>query len=184
MITECMIFLASFALPQDTNIKETPNTIDNIASCTRLIPNSMIEHIPYYVEHFDEDNLYKAMRIGWCESRGEETAYRKSSDDSGIMQFIPSTWNWVAEKFDIPLFDSEILTYDGIPIKILPKQPHYNKELFKYEKIQFVAYYNILMASHLAEDTYSKTKFKDWNASKWCWGNIKYFEKRWRKEGF
>jgi len=40
------------------------------------------------------------------------------------------------------------------------------------------------MASILAEDTYSKVTFRDWNSSKWCWENPSYYEKRWRDEGF
>ena len=38
-------------------------------------------------------------------------------------------------------------------------------------------YINIKMASHLAEDIYTKKDFRDWNSSKWCWENPKYFEK-------
>jgi len=179
MIVECMIFMASL-MPSTM----TPEILDDYRECTEVIPSSMIEYVHIYVENFDEENLYTAMRIGWCESRGKSSAYRKSADDSGVMQFIPSTWNWIAEKFDAPEFDSKILTYSGIPLEFLPEQEFYVRDGFKYETIQFNPYYNIWMASKLAEDTYSKTRWRDWNSSKFCWGDVKKFEKKWRDEGF
>ena len=181
-----MLFLASFTQPaMETGIVENYQTFNKVRECTQKIPSSMVEHVPLYVEHFDEENLYKAMRIGWCESRGKETAYRKSANDSGLMQFIPSTWDWIAEKFDLPIWNTDILLYNGTPIQMHPKDTHYyDIDLFEFRPVQMVPYYNILMASHLAEDTYSKVTFRDWNSSKWCWENTEYFEWRWRDEGF
>ena len=186
MIVECILFLASFSQPvTETGIVENYQTFENVKECTDKFPSSMIEHIPLYVEHFDEENLYTAMRIGWCESRGRETAYRKEDGDSGLMQFIKSTWNWVAEVRGIPMWNSEILLYNGTPINLHPKDTHYYElDLFEFRPVQMVPYYNIRMASHLAEDTYSKVTFRDWNSSKWCWENPEYFEWRWRDEGF
>ena len=181
MIAECMIFLATLG---NTEVKETPLLISETRECVQLLPKTMIDHVPYYVDNFDKENLYKAMRIGWCESRGKETAYRKSADDSGVMQFIPSTWNWIAEKFNLPEWDKEILVYDSIPYDKHPRETAYDISLFEFRKVQYVPYYNIKMAAHLAEDTYSKTTFRDWNSSKWCWENPKYFENRWREEGY
>ena len=81
----------------------------------------MIEYLPYYVEFFEVENLEIAVRIGWCESRGKSTAYRKEDNDSGVMQFIPSTWNWIAEKNDLPRWDEWIIlkwaTVFRFPIK-------------------------------------------------------------------
>ena len=97
---------------------------------------------------------------------------------------------WIAEKFDAPMFDSQILTYDGIPLNFLPEQEFYVRESFAFETIQFNPYYNIWMASKLAQDTFKKsngdtyTTFRDWNSSKFCWGNEKVFERKWRNEGF
>ncbi len=186
MIAECMIFLASFGVTSQA----TPELIEEYRECSSIIPSSMTQYSNIYVDYFDKENLYTAMRIGWCESRGKYNAYRKSADDSGLMQFIPSTWNWIAEKFNAPIFDSQILTYDGIPLNFLPEQEFYVRESFAFETIQFNPYYNIWMASKLAQDTYKKsngdtyTTFKDWNSSKFCWGNEKVFERKWRNEGF
>ena len=163
MIAECMIFLATLG---NTEVKETPLLISETKECVQLLPKTMIDHVPYYVDNFDKENLYKAMRIGWCESRGKETAYRKSADDSGVMQFIPSTWNWIAEKFNLPEWDKDILVYDSVPYDKHPRETAYDISLFEFRKVQYVPYYNIKMAAHLAEDTYSKTTFRDWNSSK------------------
>jgi len=179
MITSCLIFLASFS---SGDIAPSFDNIPKIKECLDSVPSSMIEHIPHYVEHFDEENLYTAVRVGWCESRGKETAYNRGSDDSGVMQFIPSTWNWIAEKHDMPKWNEWIILRYGKP---------YYGSLIKVEdsvmsarKVQMVAEYNIKMASLLAEDTYGRVTFKDWNASKFCWGNPKVFERKWRKEGY
>ena len=111
MVASCMIFLASFG-NAEMPIEENWATIQHTKECTEVIPFTMIEYVPFYVEFYEEKHLYKALRIGWCESRGKESAYREEDDDSGIMQFIPNTWNWVAEKFNIPLWDVNVLTYD------------------------------------------------------------------------
>lgn len=181
MITSCMIFLASFGTP-DVPVIENPEIIQETHKCTQLIPSTMLEYVPYIVEHFDEKHYYKAMRISWCESRGNPNAFRKEDNDSGLMQFIPNTWNWVAEKFSMPLWDDKILTYQGVPYQL--HDGPFVAEGFKFQKAQYVPYINIKMASHLAEDIYTKKDFRDWNSSKWCWENPKYFEKRWRQEGY
>ena len=188
MITSCMIFLASFG-NAEMPIEENWQTIQRTKECTELIPFTMINHIPYYVEFYDRKNLYKALRVGWCESRGKETAFRKEDNDSGIMQFIPRTWNWVAEKFDMPLWDEEILTYFGVPyykvdFSDVEHYPSISLEGFAFTKVQFVPYINIKMSSHLAEDIYANQDFRDWSSSKWCWSNYKYYEKKWREEGY
>jgi len=177
MITSCLIFLASFSsgdtLPSSSNLNQ-------IVGCLDMVPSSMVQHLPDYVEHFDEENLYTAVRIGWCESRGKASAHRTDNFDSGVMQFIPSTWNWIAEKHGMPLWNEYIILEYGKP---------YYGPLIKVEtdhmtakKVQFVPYYNIKMASLLAEDTYSKVRWRDWNSSKWCWENEKKWNKRWRSE--
>jgi len=185
MITSCMIFLASFSTAE-MPVKENYQTIQQVQECTELIPSTMIEYIPFYVEFYDEEHLYKALRIGWCESRGKQSAYRKEDNDSGVMQFIPNTWNWVAEMFDIPLWDENVLTYFGVPYRIVDfnQIPYIDIEGWAYTKAQFIPYLNIQMSAHLAEDIYTKKDFRDWNSSKWCWENPRYYEKKWRSEGF
>ena len=101
MITSCMIFLASFGTP-DVPVIENPEIIQQTHECTQLIPSTMLEYVPLIVEHFDEKHYYKAMRISWCESRGNPNAFRKEDSDSGLMQFIPNTWNWVCLLYTSP----------------------------------------------------------------------------------
>ena len=179
MITSCLIFLASFSSGE---LQPSSDNMMEIVGCLDVVPTSMVEHLPHYVEHFDEENLYTAVRIGWCESRGKTTAYRNDNNDSGVMQFIPSTWNWVAEKHDLPRWDEWIILRYG--------QPYFGS-LIKVEdegmsarRVQFVPYYNIMMASLLAEDTYSKVRWRDWNSSKWCWENTKKWNRLWRSEEY
>ena len=102
------------------------------------------------------------------------------------MQFIPNTWNWVAEMFDIPLWDENVLTYFGVPYRIVDfnQIPYIDIEGWAYTKAQFIPYLNIQMSAHLAGDIYTKKDFRDWNSSKWCWENPRYYEKKWRSEGF
>jgi len=179
MITSCILLIASFG-QGDTQLSTT--NLNEITGCLDNIPTNMVQHLPEYIEHFDEENLYTALRIGWCESRGKSSAYRKSADDSGVMQFIPSTWDWVAAKHNMPKWDEWIILRYG--------QPYFgslldiNEEGLSARRVQFVPYYNIQMASLLAEDTYSKLTWKDWNASKFCWGNAKKWEKKWRSEEY
>lgn len=185
MVASCMIFLASFG-NAEMPIEENWATIQHTKECTEVIPFTMIEYVPFYVEFYDEKHLYKALRIGWCESRGKKSAYREEDDDSGIMQFIPNTWNWVAEKFDIPLWDENVLTYFGMPHNEVDFEDIRYTDLngFKFTKAQFIPYLNIKMSAHLAEDIYTKKDFRDWNSSKWCWENPNYYEKKWREEGY
>lgn len=180
MIAECILFLATLS----TNVEqEKPLLIDYVQECVQLVPSSMIEHLPLYHKFFDEENLYTATRIGWCESRGNSSAFRKEDSDSGLMQFIPRTWKWIADEYDLPQWDTDVLTYQGLPLNEIDYE-YYHLDGFSFEKVQNVPYYNIKAASHLAEDIYGKTQWRDWNSSKWCWGNYRYYEKRWREEGF
>ena len=158
MFTECMLFVALLNIG---SISETPEDIMKASLCMRDIPSSMVQYIDYYVEFYDEENLTTALKIGWCESRGKQNAYRDSADDSGIMQFIPSTWDWVAKKYDVPLWDTKITVQRWYGIDRV--------------KVQFDPYWNIKLSSHLAEDIYKRTTWKDWASSKWCWENDEKF---------
>ena len=176
MIASCIIFLASFGVSTELS----PNNLYRVQTCLDNMPTSMVKHIPYYVEFYDEENLYTALRIGWCESRGKSNAYRNDNKDSGVMQFIPNTWNWVAEKYDMPKFNDWVITRFGRPFT---ENKTYKTDFgFKHLPVQFSPYYNIKASSHLAEDIYGKVRWRDWNSSKWCWGNPIKWEKMWRQE--
>ena len=176
MIAECMLFLASFSTPLIGTETEFINTT---LECRQEIPASMREHAEYYIEHFDYENIDTAVRIGWCESRGNETAYRSDNRDSGIMQFIPSTWNWIAKLHDLPKWNEWVVMRYGRPYN----GPTSKSDIgFEFTKVQFSPYYNILFASLLAEDTYNRTQWRDWNSSKWCWENENKWEKLWKAE--
>ena len=99
MIAECMLFLASFSTPL---IGTETLFVEKSIECRQEIPASMRKYSDLYLEFFDFENIDTAVRIGWCESRGKDTAYRDDNSDSGVMQFVPWTWNWVAEEYDLP----------------------------------------------------------------------------------
>jgi hypothetical protein len=175
MIAECMIFLAS-VLPMGAD--ET-KAIEKYMSCNDHVPKSMQQYAEHYVEHFDKENIPTAVRIGWCESRGKQSAYRNDNGDSGVMQFVSWTWNWVAEKYDLPIWDEWVVMRYGIPYNGRTSKSDIG---FEFTRVQFTPHYNILFASILAEDIYGRTQWRDWNSSKWCWEDSKKWEKKWKTE--
>ena len=175
MIAECIIFLAS-VIPM--GIDET-KTIGQYLNCNDHVPQSMQEHASLYVEHFDKDNINTAVRIGWCESRGKVDAYRSDNGDTGLMQFVSWTWNWVAEKYELPEWDTWVVTRYGKPYTGKTSKTNIG---FSFDKVQFTPYYNIMMASILAEDIYGKTQWRDWSSSEWCWGDVDKWERLVKQE--
>ena len=178
MITECMIFLAS-VLPMGV---DESTTIKNYLECDNHVPQSMQQYADFYVEHFDRENISKAVRIGWCESRGKDTAYRNDNGDSGVMQFVSWTWNWIAEEYDLPKWDTWVIMRWGRPYT----ENTVSKTNIGFEqvRVQFSPYYNILFASILAEDIYGRTQWRDWNSSKWCWKDKQEWREKWLSEQF
>tara|TARA_B100001996_G_scaffold380397_1_gene367751 strand:+ start:141 stop:692 length:552 start_codon:yes stop_codon:yes gene_type:complete len=176
MIAECIIFLATFSS------LEVPNDeyfIDQYFNCREEVPMKMWKHADYYYEFFEEENLDKAIRIGWCESRGKTTAHRTDNKDSGVMQFVPWTWNWVAEEYDLPRWDTWVVLRYGRPYTSTTSKSDIG---FTFSKVQFTQYYNIMFASLLAEDIYGKTQWKDWSSSQFCWGNEDVWKRKWGYE--
>ena len=145
-------------------------------SCNDHVPKSMQQYAEHYVEHFDKENIPTAVRIGWCESRGKQSAYRSDNGDSGVMQFVSWTWNWVAEEYDLPMWNDWVIMRYGKPFT--ENKTYKTNVGFEQVQVQFSPYYNILMASILAEDIYGRTQWRDWSSSEWCWED----EKKWRKK--
>ena len=175
MIAECMIFLAS-VIPMGV---DESKIIGQHLNCNDHVPQSMQEHASLYVEHFNKDNINTAVRIGWCESRGKVDAYRSDNGDTGLMQFVSWTWNWVAEKYQLPEWDTWVVTRYG--------RPYTGKTLktdigFSFDRVQYVPYYNIMFASLLAEDIYGKTQWRDWSSSEWCWEDEEKWRNKWLNE--
>lgn len=180
MIVECMLFLATI-LPM--GVDESTH-ITNYLNCDNHVPKSMQQYADFYVEHFDTENISKAVRIGWCESRGKDTAYRNDNGDSGLMQFVSWTWNWIAEEYDLPKWNTWVMTYKGYPYNGHPKDTPSDLYNMEFTKVQFSPYYNILFASLLAEDIYGRTQWRDWNSSKWCWEDKEEWREKWLSEQF
>lgn len=176
MIAECMIFLAS-VLPMGV---DESNVINQYMNCDNHVPKQMQQYAEFYVEHFDKENIETAVRIGWCESRGKSTAYRSDNGDSGVMQFVSWTWNWVAEVYDLPMWDHWVIMYQDRPYT--SEKVSRTSMGFSQEKVQITPYYNIMFASILAEDIYGRTQWRDWNSSKWCWEDPKKWERKWKNE--
>ena len=53
---------------------------------------------------------------------------------------------------------------------------------FEFLPVQYVPYWNIKAASHLAEDIYGKTTWNDWNSSRWCWEDENKWRNKWKSE--
>ena len=176
MIAECIIFIASFSTPDGLMDKQW---FEDYKACNEVILAQ--DHLDVLIQHFDEENLATAYKIMWCESRGEEDALRtkEGNYDSGLFQFIKSTWNWVADKNNLPRWNEWVILRHGQPYEGPTSKSSYG---FEQTQVQFTPYYNILMASLLAEETYSSVKWTDWNSSKWCWGTDKSFKKNVRRD--
>jgi hypothetical protein len=177
MIAECIIFLVS-VIPMGV---DESKIIGQHLNCNDHVPQSMQEHASLYVEHFDKDNINTAVRIGWCESRGKVDAYRSDNGDTGLMQFVSWTWNWVAEKYELPEWDTWVVTRYGKPYTGNTSKTDIG---FSFDRVQYTPYYNIMFASILAEDIYGKTQWRDWSSSEWCWGNEKEWRDKWLSEEY
>lgn len=178
MIAECMLFLASFSTPLIGNETQFINTA---IECRREVPQSMRDHSDLFLEHFNFENIDTAVRISWCESRGKADAVRtaEGNNDSGVFQFVPWTWNWIAEEYDLPMWDEWIVMRYGRPYT----GPTSKTDLgFEFKKAQLTPYYNILFASLLSQDIYKRVQWDDWSSSKWCWSNEKKWERKWKNE--
>ena len=178
MIAECMLFLATFSTP---TIGTETQFIEQSIECRQTIPPTMSKYSSLYLEHFDFENIDTAVRIGWCESRGKSDAHRTDNKDTGVMQFVPWTWNWVAEIYDLPVWDEWVILRWGRPFDFEGKVYRTNIG-FEQTRVQYTPYYNILFASLLAEDVYGRTQWRDWNSSKWCLEDEHDWNLKWKRE--
>ena len=181
MIAECIIFLAtlgSVEMPSDNYL------IQEQVNCNNSVPKSMQQYADLYYEFFDEENISTAVRIGWCESRGREKAVRTAEGnyDTGIMQFVSWTWNWLADNNYVPYWNDWVILKNDRP---------YTSETvsktsmgFSQVQAQKSAYWNIYASSVLAEDIYGRTQWRDWSSSQWCWEDEKEWSKRWQLEEY
>jgi hypothetical protein len=177
MIAECIIFLATLGsgeMPSDNYL------IQNHFNCMENVPANMQDHAEFIYEFFDESSYDEVVRIGWCESRGKTTAYRNDNGDSGVMQFVSWTWNWIAEEYDLPMWNEWVIMRWGRPYTEQKTYPH--DIGFEQTRVQFTPYYNLLFASLLAEDIYGRTQWRDWSSSEWCWGDEKKWRAKWKSE--
>ena len=59
---------------------------------------------PLIEKYFKKEDVIKALRIIYCESRGKSTAVginKDGSKDVGLWQFNDNTWNWLKPKLKI-----------------------------------------------------------------------------------
>jgi len=178
MIASCMLFLATFGTPDAPNMSENQQ-INSYIECKDNVPKSMLQYSSLYVEFFNYENIDTAVRIGWCESRGKSNAYRGDNRDTGVMQFVSWTWDWVAEKYNQPMWNEWVVMRYGRPYN----GPTSKTDIgFEFSKVQYTPYYNILFASILAEDIYGRTQWKDWSSSEWCWEDEEKWRIKWLNE--
>lgn len=176
MIAECLIFMASFAPPVVN--------YDNIMEykyCSDIVPEYPAENFKFIQQHFEPINWDVAVRISWCESRGNENALRtaEGNNDSGLFQFVSWTWNWIADEYHLPRWGEWVILHHGQPYVGPTSRSSYG---FEQMQVQYSPYYNTLFASLLAEDIYDRVQFRDWSSSEWCWGSTKKFIKLVAKE--
>lgn len=84
----------------------TPVELDNYLLCTDTQEKVeyVIEWQPIVEEHFEPEDILKAMLIIYCESRGKETAVgvnKNGTRDVGLWQFNDNTWAWLTPKLGI-----------------------------------------------------------------------------------
>jgi hypothetical protein len=166
MIAECLIFLATVIPSQDTINQQF---IDDYRWCDSIITKDVREHSDLLMEFFTEPKqLSTAVKVIWCESRGNTDAIRtaEGNNDSGLFQFVPWTWNWIAEEYDLPRWDDWVILYNGQPYTGPVSKTNYG---FEQVKVQHSEYYNIMFGYLLSQDIYGRSQWRDWNSSKWCW---------------
>jgi len=84
----------------------TPNDINQYKECKARneIIYDMKKYINLYSLYFKKEDLEKAVRITWCESKGNIYAVGKNKDgtyDKGLWQFNDKTWEWLKPKLNI-----------------------------------------------------------------------------------
>ncbi len=179
MIAECLIILGTM-FPTTTGVV-TPDMLQEYKYCQDVVPDTASEHFELIQEFFEPINWDIAVRVSWCESRHNSNALRTAEGnyDSGYFQFVSWTWNWVAEKHDLPMWNEWVVLYEGRPYSGPTSK---TSRGFTFEKVQFSTYYNIKFASILVEEMYSYSRWNDWSSSQWCWENPNKFNKLVAKE--
>ena len=181
MIAECLIFLAT-ALPQNGLL--TADYFNEYKWCDSIISREVREHSDLLIEFFEEpEQLSTAVKVIWCESRGNTDAIRtaEGNNDSGLFQFVSWTWNWIAEEYDLPMWDDWVILKNGRPYT--EEKVSRTSHGFEQVKVQHSEYYNILFGYLLSQDIYGRSQWRDWNSSKWCWEqDYKYISKLRREQ--
>jgi len=181
MITSCIIFLATLGTPNSLDNSDI-YYLNNYLNCKNNVPVSMWEYAPLYYEFYDEENIATAIRIGWCESRGKEKAVRTAEGnyDTGVMQFVSWTWNWLADMEYVPYWNEWVVLKNERPY--LEQKVSKTSFGFSLVQAQKSAYWNIYASSVLAEDVYGSTQWRDWSSSQWCWEDEKKWKIKWTTE--
>ncbi|QDP60656.1 MAG: hypothetical protein Unbinned1469contig1000_35 [Prokaryotic dsDNA virus sp.] len=180
MIVECLIFFSSFTDPNTQDF-------DKAAECFNHLPSSVIEYSDHYLNYFYPKNQERAVKVSWCESRGKTYALNKGNSDSGLFQVIPRTWDWVAEEYNLPKFDTEVLTFNGMPVNHLDLETRkillfWFPNLYELTKVQFIPHYNFLISSIIVQDIHSRDDYwKAWTPSIDCWSSNDW-EELWKLE--
>jgi len=84
----------------------TPAGLVDYLECREIQEQIIVveQHIPLVTEIFHPDNHLQALRVIYCESRGNPNAVGINTDkskDIGLWQFNDRTWNWLKPKLKI-----------------------------------------------------------------------------------
>ena len=87
-------------------MEPTPASLKEYHNC-KLVEHQIevvADWQPLIEEYFKKEDVIKALRIIYCESRGKSTAVginKDGSKDVGLWQFNDNTWNWLKPKLKI-----------------------------------------------------------------------------------
>ena len=165
MIANCVVVYTLLASLFTTALEPNMATLELLEECGEYLPQESVQYCPLLVENFAIEDIETVTKIIFCESRFDNKALSSSYtyQDSGLFQFIPSTWGYVKAQYpdDINYWDYPSLMFG----------------FSQYDPEQ-----NVKAASRLVYDIHNRKTFKDWNASKWCWGDTDKYLKILRNE--
>ncbi|NND84778.1 MAG: transglycosylase SLT domain-containing protein [Acidimicrobiia bacterium] len=73
--------------------EDTPPTPTTVAEATWIPPTSVERWRPLLLDFFAPSDVERALRVMWCESRGEPGAVHPTSGATGLFQHLPEFWD-------------------------------------------------------------------------------------------
>lgn len=98
-----MIYLLSPILTCVVSMTPTPDELTNYINCRQDLRQIQVvsDWQPLIQQHFKDEDVVRALKIIYCESRGRPNAVGKNTNgtlDIGLWQFNDNTWAWLKGK--------------------------------------------------------------------------------------